>query len=61
MYAVLKLLFCTVILLKYPAVPDAFPSDITIAVLELTPFIIVQFLTDTFVIGVVPVDPTSTT
>jgi len=47
--------------LKYPALPVVVPSPVTIAEALLAPFITIVFLTATFVIGVVPVEPTTIT
>ena len=54
-------LFCIVILLNHPAVPAAAPSETIMEELELTPLVIIQFFTVTFVIGVVPVEPMTIT
>jgi hypothetical protein len=55
------LLFWIVILLKYPPVPGDAPSERINAEEELTPLIIMVFFNVTLVIGVVPVDPITST
>jgi hypothetical protein len=55
------LLFCKVILLKYPAVPKVAASEINSAVAVFEPFVIIVFLSVTFVMGVEKVEPIKNT
>ncbi len=48
-------------LLNQPALPGVAPSDTTTAELVVAPLIIIQFLSVTFVVGVVPLEPITTT
>src|SRR3954447_25925067 len=61
MYAFWMLLFWIVTLVKNPGLPGVPASEVTTAELVFAPFRMVQFLSVSFEIGVLPTEPKRTT